>query len=158
MATPINQPPPQVKKTNYLRWILGGCGAVLVLGVVVVIAAVGIYYYNQPSTNSRTRSRRSSSGVHLVEDHGIQTVSKTWSSCTAYAPADWTIIGNEERVGMGVDLTSPDKSLGASYGIAGIAGGSYYGMSTPEDYIQKMMQAAGTNGFEFENKTQQVDG
>ena len=156
MATPINQPPP-VKKTNYLPWILGGCSALLVFWIVVVIAAFLIYYY-QPSTNSRLGGTRSASGVRLVEDHGIPTVQKTWSSCTAYAPADWTIVGNEERVGMGVDLTSPDKSLGASYGIAGVAGGSYYGMSTPEDYIQKMMQAAGINGFEFENKTQQVDG
>jgi len=156
MATPINQSPP-VKKTNYLPWILGGCSALLVFWVVVVIAAFVIYYY-YPATNSRTGERRSGSGVRLVEDHGIATVQKTWSSCTAYAPADWTIIGNEERVGMGVDLTSPDKSMGASYGIAGVTGGAYYGMSTPEDYIQKMMQAAGINGLEFENKTQQVDG
>jgi len=41
-------------------------------------------------------------------------VQKAWSSCTAYAPADWTTIGNEERVGMGVDLTSADRSMSAS--------------------------------------------
>ena len=105
MVTPTNQPPP-AKKTNYLPWILGGCGVLLVFWIIVVIAAFGIYYYNQPSTNSRSGERRSSSGVRLVEAHGIPTVQKTWSSCTAYAPADWTIIGNEERVGMGVDLTS----------------------------------------------------
>lgn len=157
MVTPINQPPP-AKKTNYLPWILGGCGVLLVFWIIVVIAAFGIYYYNQPSTNSRPGERRESSGVRLVEAHGIPTVQKTWSSCTAYAPADWTIIGNEERVGMGVDLTSADRSMGASYGITGVTGGAYYGMSTPEDYIQKMMETAGMAGFEFENGAQQVDG
>ena len=163
MATSINQPPPPVNKTNYLPWILGGCGAVFVLGVVVVIAAVGIYYYNQPSTNSRTGGRRSSSGVHLVEDHGIQTVPKTWSSCTAYAPADWTIIGNEQRVGIGVDLAAPDQSMSASYGIVavprtGMYGRDYYGTGTPEKAIQTMMEATGNTGFVLDDESQSVEG
>src|SRR5205807_2705212 len=137
-----------------LPWILIGCGSIGLLAVLVVVVAVGIMYYRfagSPTTGPR-RPRPgilSRGDVKLVEDHGIQTVAKTWSSCTALAPADWTIIGNEERVGMGVDLTSPDKSMGASYGIAG---GAYYGMSTPEDYIQKLMQTAGLTGFEFENR------
>jgi len=163
MATPINQPPPPVNKTNYLPWILGGCGVVLIFGVIVVIAAVGIYYYNQPSTNSRTGGRRSSSGVHLVEDHGIQTVPKTWSSCTAYAPADWTIIGNEQRVGIGVDLAAPDQSMSASYGIVavprtGMYGGDYYGTGTPEKAIQTMMEATGNTGFVLDDESQSVEG
>src|SRR6266478_6089463 len=158
MATPINQPPPPVNKANYLPWILGGCGVVLVFGVIVVIAAVGIYYYNQPSTNSRTGGRRSSSGVHLVEDHGIQTVPKTWSSCTAYAPADWTIIGNEQRVGIGVDLTAPDQTMYASYGIVAVArttetlGTDNYGTLTPERFLQTMLESGGATGFELENE------
>src|SRR5205807_6986906 len=139
MATPINQPPP-VKKTNYLPWILGGCSALLVFWVVVVIAAFVIYYY-YPATNSRTGERRSGSGVRLVEDHGIETVQKTWSSCTAYAPTDWTIVGNEQRVGIGVDLAAPDTSAASSYGIVAVPvaelyGQDVYGSATPERFFQ----------------------
>src|SRR5438552_18706991 len=112
IATALSHAPTD-NKTNYLPWILGGYSALLVFWVVVVIAAFGIYYYYPPSTNSRSGGRRSSSEVRLVEDHGIQTVQKTWSSCTAYAPADWTIIGNEQRVGMGVDLAAPGAPMPA---------------------------------------------
>src|SRR5438132_13985147 len=105
MATPINQPPP-VKKTNYLPWILGGCSALLVFWVVVVIAAF-VIYYDYPSTNSGIGGRRSGSGVRLVEYHGIATVHKTLSSSTADEPADWTIIIHAQRSGMVVQRTSP---------------------------------------------------
>ena len=160
MATPLDQPP-TVKKTNYLPWILGGCGALLVFWVVILIAAFAIYYYYPPSTNSRTGGRRSSSEVRLVEDHGIQTVQKTWSSCTAFAPADWTIVGNEQRVGMGVDLAAPDQSMAASYGIVAVPrtqmyGGDYYGTGTPEKAIETMMEATGNTGFVFDNDSQSV--
>jgi len=164
MASPQNQTAPkQSAQTNYLPWILIGCGSIGLLTVLVIVVAAVVIYLRAPgpSTTGPRRPRPgifSRNDVKLVEDHGIQTVQKTWSSCTAYAPADWTIIGSEERVGMGVDLTSADKSMGASYGITGVAGGAYYGMSTPEDYMQKMMQTAGLTGFEFENQTQQVDG
>jgi len=160
MAKPLDQPP-TVKKTNYLPWILGGCGALLVFWVVILIAAFAIYYYYPPSTNSRTGGRRSSSEVRLVEDHGIQTVQKTWSSCTAFAPADWTIVGNEQRVGMGVDLAAPDQSMAASYGIVAVPrtqmyGGDYYGTGTPEKAIETMMEATGNTGFVFDNDSQSV--
>src|SRR5437773_2751475 len=129
MAAPPNQ---VVQKhsgqSNYLPWILIGCGSAIVVFFVIVIAAFGIYYYSQSATNSRTAGRRPfSSGVRLVEDHGIQTVPKTWSSCTAYAPDNWTIVGNEQRVGMGVDLAAPDESAGASYGIVAVPVAELYG-------------------------------
>jgi hypothetical protein len=157
MATSLNQPP-QKPKSSYLPWILIGCGVALVFAIIIVIAGGGILYYSSQSNSPGTRRTRSSGEVRLVADHGIQTVEKTWSSCTALAPADWTIVGNEVSTGMGVDLASADQTMAASYGLTGVAGGAYYGMSTPEEYIQKSMQAAGMTGFEFENRSQQVNG
>ena len=157
MATPPNQPP-QKPKSSYLPWILIGCGVVLVFGIIIAVAALGMWYYTSQSNSPGTRRTRSSGEVRLVADHGIQTVEKTWSSCTALAPADWTIVGNEVSTGLGVDLASADQTMAASYGLTGVAGGAYYGMSTPEEYIQKSMQTTGMTGFEFDNKTQHVEG
>src|SRR6185436_19013645 len=108
MATPINQPPPV--KTNYLPWILGGCGVLLVFWIVVVIAAFGIYYYLGPTNQDGRSSRGLSGSVKPVDKHGVQTVAKTWSSCNAFAPADWAIVGNEQRLGIGTDLASADQT------------------------------------------------
>src|ERR1051325_5196516 len=105
MATPLNQPPTNQKK-NYLPWILGGCGVLLVFWVVVIVAAFAIYYYSGPTSGNGRRILSSSSSVKSVDNHGVQTVAKNWSSCNAFAPADWTIIGNEQRVALGVDLAS----------------------------------------------------
>jgi hypothetical protein len=160
MATPLNQPQP-AKQRNYLPWILIGCGVLLLGGLVVAMAGFGIwYYYAQPaqSTRSGARPARPSGNVRLVSDHGIQTVEKSWNNCTAFAPADWTIVGNEQRIAIGVDLASPDQSLTASYGVAGVVGGDYYGMGTPELYIQKLMETAGSTGFEFDDQGRSVNG
>jgi len=159
MAAPLNQPP--AKQTNYLPWLLGGCAVVLVLGVVVMGVGGMLIYLLTPASGSGGRGvgRGPSSGsVRTVENHGVETVAKSWSSCTAFAPADWTIIGNEQRIAIGVDLTAADKSMSASYGVAGITGGAFYGMATPEDYIQTMMENNGTSGFEFDGGSQNVEG
>jgi len=160
-------PPGQIgstpaRQTNYLVWILVGCGALLALGLVLALAAVGVWYYYQRPAGPTVR--RGTGTVRLVEDHGIKTVAKTWSSCTAFAPADWTIIGNEQRVGIGVDLASPDQSMSASYGITAvprseaILGQDYYGTGTPERFLQTMLEATGTNGFALDPETRSVEG
>lgn len=164
MAAPAeNIPPKSAGKKNYVPWILVGCGGLLILSLIVGALAAVFVWYRAEGPTRETRGRRpglfgKSDDVKLVDNHGIQTVNKTWSSCTAYAPADWTIVGNEERVGMGVDLASSDQTMAASYGITAVAGGAYYGMSTPEDYIQKMMQAGGMTGFEFDGGSQTING
>jgi hypothetical protein len=76
MATPLDQPPPSQKK-NYLPWILGGCGVLLVFWIVVVIAAFVIYYYTGPANRNAVPIRSSSGSVKSVENHGVQTVAKT---------------------------------------------------------------------------------
>jgi hypothetical protein len=160
MATPLNQPQ-ATQKSSYLPWILIGCGVLVLALVVVVIAAAGIWYYYQAPTGPNTRRRAGE--VRLVEDHGIKTVAKTWSSCTAFAPSDWTIVGNEQRVGIGVDLAAPDQSMSASYGIVAaprteMFGADYYGTGTPEKFLQTMLEATGTTGFALDNETRSVEG
>src|SRR5438477_9316797 len=117
MATPINQAPaPPSGQSSSLKWILIGCGVLAVLGGIFLVAAAGLFMYMRApegGTSSRRPSLFGGSDVRLVEDHGIETVQKTWSSCTAYAPADWTIVGNEQRTGMAVDLAAPDQSMAA---------------------------------------------
>ena len=162
MATPI-QPQP-AKQTNYLPWIIGGCALALVLGVIVMGVAGVVLYTLMPAGQSGRGGGGGygpavrSGSVKTVEQHGVETVAKNWSSCTAYAPADWTIIGNEQRIAIGVDMAAADQSMSASYGVAAVAGGAFYGMATPEDYIQTMMQNAGTTGFQFDGDTQMVEG
>jgi hypothetical protein len=156
MGTPLNQPPPS-KPTNYVPWILGGCAVLLVLGVIFAGVAGVIIFVMMPGGGSR-RIGLATEKVKPVDTHGVQTVAKNWSSCNAFAPADWTIIGNEQRIAIGVDLASADQSMTASYGIAGVTGGDYYGMATPEDYIQTMMRNSGATGFEFDGDSQMVEG
>lgn len=148
------------KQTNYLPWVLGGCAVALFLGLIVVgVAGVLLYVMAPGNRNEGGGGVGPGSGsVKTVDKHGVETVTKTWSSCTAYAPADWTIIGNEQRIAIGVDLAAADKSMSASYGVAAVAGGAFYGMATPEDYIQTMMQNVGSNGFQFEGDSQTVEG
>ena len=160
MATPLNQPPPP-KPTNYVPWVIGGCALALVLGLIVMgVAGVLVYVMTPGNQNGRGGGFRptASGPVRTVEQHGVETVAKNWSSCSAYAPADWTIIGNEQRIAIGVDLAAADQSMSASYGVAAVAGGAFYGMATPEDYIQTMMQSAGTAGFQFDGDSQMVEG
>ncbi|PYS20953.1 MAG: hypothetical protein DMF72_19120 [Acidobacteria bacterium] len=170
MTSPLNQPAPkQPGETNYLPWILIGCGSIGLLAVLIVIIAAGIVYYRFPGSGA-TGPRRPRPGifsrgdVKLVDDHGIQTVAKTWSSCTALAPSDWTIAGNEQRVGIGVDLASPDQSMSASYGIVAAPrtepslGQDYYGTGTPERFLQTMLEANGATGFALDNDTRSVEG
>ncbi len=157
MVTPLNQPKPP-KSTNYVPWIVGGCAVIFVLGLIVVGVAGVALYLMKPADGSARRPLFSGETVKPVDAHGIQTVAKTWSSCNAFAPADWTIVGNEQRIAIGVDLASADQSMTASYGVAGVTGGAYYGMATPEDYIQTMMQNTGSNGFQFEGDPQNVQG
>jgi hypothetical protein len=159
MSTPSNQPQP-TKQTNYLPWVLGGCAVALVLGVIVVGVAGMILYVMTPGDGSgrRVGPFPSTQTVKPVDAHGVQTVAKNWTSCNAFAPVDWTIIGNEQRIAIGVDLASADQSMTASYGVSAVAGGAYYGMATPEDYIQTMMRNSGSNGFEFEGDAQNVEG
>jgi len=161
-----DQKPPS--QPNYLKWILIGCGALIVVTIGLSLLATAIWYFTaRPPDRSSRGTRRplfGSSDVKLVDNHGIETVSKTWSSCTAFAPADWTIIGNEQRVGIGVDLTAPDQTMYASYGIVGVArttetlGRDYYGTATPEKFLQTMLESSGATGFEWENESQPVEG
>jgi hypothetical protein len=150
------------RQTNYLVWILVGCGTLLAVGLVLALAAVGVWYYYQRPAGPNVR--RGAGAVRLVEDHGIKTVAKTWSSCTAFAPADWTIIGNEQRVGIGVDLASADQSMSASYGITAVPrteavfGQDYYGTGTPERFLQTLLEATGTTGFALDPETRPVEG
>jgi hypothetical protein len=158
VSTHSNQPPPT--QTNYLPWVLGGCAVALVLGVIIVGVAGVILYVMTPADGGGRRigSLPSAQTVKPVDAHGVQTVTKSWSSCNAFAPADWTIVGNEQRIAIGVDLAAADQSMTASYGVAGVTGGAYYGMATPEDYIQTMMRNSGSNGFAFEGDAQNVEG
>jgi hypothetical protein len=147
------------KQTIYLPWVLGGCAVALVLGVIVVGVAGVLLYVMTPDRNGRGGGFGPGPGsVKTVDKHGVETAAKTWSSCTAYAPADWTIIGNEQRIAIGVDLAAADQTMSASYGVAAVAGGAFYGMATPEDYIQTMMQNTGSNGFQFDGDSQTVEG
>jgi len=169
MATPPNQPVQRPSsQPNYLKWILIGCGALIVVTIGLFLFATAIWYFSTrpPDRNSRGSRRPifGSSDVRLVDNHGIETVAKSWSSCTAFAPADWTIIGNEQRVGIGVDLTAPDQTMYASYGIVAVArttetlGTDYYGTATPERFLQTMIESGGATGFELENESQSVEG
>src|SRR4051794_2796388 len=124
MATSV-QPP--AKSTNYLPWILGGCAVLFVLGLVVVGAAGVIFYVMTPGDKSARRIGLTTESVKPVEAHGVQTVAKNWGSCTAFAPTDWTIVGNEQRIAIGVDVAAADQSMTASYGVAGVTGGAFYG-------------------------------
>ncbi len=167
MATPPPQvPPPTSAQTNYLPWILIGCGGLGLLCAVVIIALAAVVYYNQTPSGPRGPRRPGYLGrgdVKMVDEHGIKTVNKTWSSCTAFAPEDWTIIGNEQRVGIGVDLASRDQSMSASYGIVAaprteMFGADYYGTGTPERFLQTMIEASGGSGFTLDEKSQSVEG
>ena len=163
MAVPPNQVAQKHSgQSNYLPWILGGCGVLLILGIVVVIAAFGFYYYLGPANQDGRSSRGSTGSVKPVDNHGVQTVAKTWSSCNAFAPADWTIVGNEQRLGIGTDLASADQTMSSSYGIVALQntevyGGDFYGTGTPERFLQTMIEANGGNGFALDNETQTVE-
>ena len=128
MATPIQSQPS--KQTNYVPWIIGGCAVALVLGVIVMGVAGVVLYAMSPGNQNGRRGGGGygppvrSGSVKTVEQHGVETVAKNWSSCTAYAPADWTIIGNEQRIAIGVDLAAADQSMSSSYGVAAVAGGA----------------------------------
>jgi hypothetical protein len=159
MATPLNQPPS--KPTNYLPWILGGCAILLFLGLIVVGVAGVVLYTMTPSDGSGRRIGLSTEKVKPVDAHGVETVKKTWSSCSAFAPADWTIVGNEQRVGIGTDLAAPDQSMSSSYGISALQntqmyGTDFYGTATPEAALKTMMEAAGASNFSLENDSQMV--
>jgi hypothetical protein len=166
MATPPPQVAPKASnQANFLPWILIGCGGIGLLGAVVVIAAAAVFYYSQPpGRNGPRRPLINRGDVKLVDDHGVQTIKKTWSSCTAFAPSDWTIVGNEQRVGMGVDLAASDQSMSASYGIVAMPrteaslGQDFYGTGTPEKAIQTMMEATGHTGFTLDAESQSVNG
>src|SRR5262245_3676108 len=165
MATAINQSP-RNGGSGYLKWILIGCGTLIVIsiGVSAIIGAAWYFMSRSPNrtTGGSSRPLFSRSDVKLVDNHGFETVQKTWSSCTAFAPADWTIFGNEQRVGMGVDLASPDQTMFASYGIVGLPrteamlGRDYYGTGTPEKALQGMIESTGASGFELESASRQV--
>jgi hypothetical protein len=157
MGTPLNQSRPS-KSTNYVPWILGGCALLLILGVVFAGVAGVIIYVMTPGGGSARGIGLPGKTLKPVDAHGVQTVAKNWSSCNAFAPEDWTIIGNEQRIAIGVDLASADQSMTASYGIAGVTGGGYYGMTRPEDYLQTMMRNTGATGFEFDSDSQTVEG
>ncbi len=170
MAVPPNQVgQKQSGQSNYLPWILIGCGGLgLLCLVIVVVAAVVVYFRFPGSSTAGPRGQRPGifgrNDVKLVDDHGIQTVNKTWSSCAAFAPADWTIVGNEQRVGIGVDLAAADQSMSASYGIVAAPrteaafGQDYYGTGTPERFLQTMLEASGARGFALDNETRSVEG
>ena len=162
MATPFPPQPP--KQTNYLPWVIGGCAVAFVLGLIVVgVAGVLLYVMTPGNQNGRGGGfgPGSGAGVKTVDNHGVETVSKTWSSCSAFAPGDWTIVGNEQRVGIGTDLAAPDQSMASSYGIFALQntqmyGGDYYGTATPERALQTIMEAVGASGFQLENDSQLV--
>jgi len=159
MDTPLNQP--ERKPKTYWPWILVGCLVVFFFSLVVLGLAGGIFYFYMGPDRNGGGIGFSSGGVKLVDNHGVQIVSKTWSSCTAFAPADWTIVGNEQRVGIGTDLAAPDQSMASSYGIFALQntqmyGTDFYGTATPERALQTMMEAVGAGGFKLENDSQMV--
>jgi hypothetical protein len=155
---------PTAQSTNYLKWILIGCGSLIIISFGIGVLAVGILYLRRPASSrssppSNSPSYKSPSSsrdtVKLVSDHSIETVAKTWNSCTAFAPEDWTIEGNEQRVGIGVDLGSSDRSMFASYGIAGVPvaqlnGQDVYGTETPETLLKNMFESTGSSNFVFD--------
>lgn len=144
-----------------------GCGALLVISVGAGLLAVGVLYFRNlptvrrnPSYPGPTRPRRDD--VKLVSDHGIETIAKTWNSCNAFAPADWTITGNEQRIGIGVDLAAPGQSMFASYGILSLFRtemlGANYGTSSPENFLKNASESAGASEFEMEDESQSIEG
>jgi hypothetical protein len=145
-------------------WVLGGCAIALVLGVIVVGVAGGLLYVMTPGNRNGGGGGFGGLGagsVKTVDKHGVEAVAKTWSSCSAYAPADWTIVGNEQRVGIGTDLAAPDLSMSSSYGIFALQnsqmfGGDVYGTATPERALQTMLEATGASGFKLEDDSQMV--
>lgn len=169
MATPSNQPAAEPQgQPNYLKWILIGCGGLIVITIGLSLLAAAVWYFTARPAESNSRGPRrpliGGSDVKLVDKHGIETVAKTWSSCNAFAPADWTIIGNEQRVGIGVDLAASDQTMFSSYGIVALPrteaafGTDYYGTGTPEKFLQGMLENGGASGFVFENGSRNVEG
>lgn len=166
MAAQLNQPGPQsTGQPNYLKWILIGCGALFVIALGIALLGLVIWYFStRPNSQGNSRSSRPalfrSNEVKVVSDHGLETVAKSWNSCTAFAPADWTITGNEQRIGIGVDLASPDQNLFASYGILALTrtSGDYYGTNAPEGFFKNAIESIGGSGFEMDNESQTVAG
>jgi hypothetical protein len=73
------------------------------------------------------------------------------------------MIGNEQRVGIGADLGSPDKTLASSYGIVAVPrttfyGADVYGTASAETFLQTMLQQNGAAGFALDDATQNVEG
>src|SRR5438093_12212740 len=163
VETPLNQTAPKAQP-NYLKWILIGCGALFVVTVGLSLIGTIIYFMARSPVRGSRGPLFGSSSVKLVDDHGIQTAEKTWSSCTAFAPADWTITGNEQRVGIGVDLAARDQSMFSSYGIVAVPrttttlGTDYYGTATPEKFLQTILEGGGASEFALENESRSVDG
>jgi len=164
-AIPSRPQPPQ--SPNYLKWVLIGCSTLFVIGGGTVLLAAIWYFSARPTSQSNTSGSRPTlpgrKDVKLVSDHGVETVAKMWSSCSAFAPADWTITGNEQHVGIGVDLAAPDRMMFASYGIVSLArtdilGGDYYGTGTPEVFLKNAIESTGASGFDMDNESQPIEG
>lgn len=167
MATPPNEiGADSGNQPGYTKWILIGCGIIVALAIAVVIvaAALLIYLRRAPEGKSGRRPGLFARGdVKLVDNNGIKTVKKSWNNCTALAPDNWSITGNEQRVGIGVDLAAADDSMSASYGIVAVPrtqmyGADYYGTGTPERFLETMAQAAGISGFVMDAETRSVEG
>jgi hypothetical protein len=82
MATPPNElHQKQSSEPNYLKWILIGCGALIVVSIGLSLIGTAIWYYVARSPDRSSPGARrplfGSSNVKLVEAHGIQTVAKT---------------------------------------------------------------------------------
>src|SRR5437899_13096709 len=120
MTPPIGSPDAPSHRpsqsTNYLKWIGIGCGSLIIISFGGGGLAGGILYlrrpasspsYKSPSYNSPSSTGRDT--VKLVSDHGIATVAKTWTRCSAFARGDRPIEGNGHRGGIGVELGSSDR-------------------------------------------------
>jgi hypothetical protein len=104
---------------------------------------------------------KAASSVKLVQNNGIPTEKKSWSSCSALVPEGWMMTGQEQPVGIGVDLTSPDGSAHCTYGILAVPvsllfGKDWYGTRTPDVFVQTLLEQHGTSAFQFDSEARNV--
>lgn len=98
---------------------------------------------SQPSTPpTSTTVPATTTSAKTIDDVATNLGVKQSGYCRALAPKDWAFVTNQEATGA--DLFSPDKSMHAGWGIAGVY---TYMYETPEVFLNAWMPLAGYTGF-----------
>lgn len=125
--------------------------AKLIIGIAILLISVGTILYAYGLNKNDTPGTQNQPAAMVINDTAVTITEKSSGYCRALAPQDWAFVTNAQATGA--DLSSPDKSMHAAWGITGVY---TYMYATVDSFLNTWMPLAGYTGFKMSSSSKDL--